>query len=234
MSSLASSLHRALSTTPVPTAARERCWAKLQREIRATQTPAKNSNKRGRQPVEKPDPNPSGLCMCACGRTTPVADRHRPDKGHVRGCHTLYCPGHGARTAQPEYVIDEATGCWVWQRATTSEGYGVAHRPSDRVTMPVHRLIWERLNGPVPRDRHLHHTCLNKLCCNPDHLQLLTNDDHQALHVRLRRVSAGKPGEPNSPGQDVPPPGASHPSFVCGAAPSARPSCGPAPEGELA
>jgi hypothetical protein len=42
-------------------------------------------------------PNPSGLCICGCGQTTPLATRTRAQKGLVKGQHILFMNGHGAR-----------------------------------------------------------------------------------------------------------------------------------------
>lgn len=39
-------------------------------------------------------PNPSGLCECGCGQTTPIAPRTRNVIGHVRGEHIRFIRGH--------------------------------------------------------------------------------------------------------------------------------------------
>ena len=49
----------------------------------------------------------------------------------------------------------------------------------------AHRLLWSRENGPVPTGYDLHHTCENKLCVNPEHLELLSPKDHHKRHGRL-------------------------------------------------
>jgi len=38
--------------------------------------------------------NPSGLCKCGCGKTTPLAQTNRPERGYYKGDHLPYCPGH--------------------------------------------------------------------------------------------------------------------------------------------
>lgn len=35
----------------------------------------------------------------------------------------------------------------------------------------VYRIMYEALKGPVPEGSYLLHTCDNKWCCNPEHLQ---------------------------------------------------------------
>jgi hypothetical protein len=53
-----------------------------------------------------PDPNPSGLCLCGCGRETTIANRNRYGSGMVKGCHTRYIPGHQPRLNPPGHSLD--------------------------------------------------------------------------------------------------------------------------------
>lgn len=39
-------------------------------------------------------PNPSGLCLCGCGETTPVATYTIRTRQIIAGCHLRFCPGH--------------------------------------------------------------------------------------------------------------------------------------------
>jgi hypothetical protein len=61
--------------------------------------------------------------------------------------------------------------CWIWPGAK-SRGYGVKSvKGKSRV---VHRIIYERLYGPVPEGMQLDHLCRNRACCNPFHLEIVT------------------------------------------------------------
>lgn len=62
--------------------------------------------------------------------------------------------------------------CWIWQGAPTTYGYGQI--TINRISYKVHRLAYELLVGPVSADMTLDHLCLNKLCVNPEHLEIVT------------------------------------------------------------
>ena len=57
------------------------------------------------------------------------------------------------------YVMQE-NGCWDWVGATTT-AYGVWN---DTV---AHRVMYERIRGPIPAGLTLDHLCRNRRCVNP-------------------------------------------------------------------
>lgn len=71
------------------------------------------------------------------------------------------------------------SGCWEWQGALTA-GYGVIGRGSrSEGTVLTHRLAYELVVGPIPEDRpHIDHLCRNRRCCNPDHLEAVTQAEN--------------------------------------------------------
>jgi hypothetical protein len=131
-------------------------------------------------------PNPTGLCMCGCGRAAPIADRNRPEQGHVKGQPTYFLRGHTPqqrRLSDPtrRYLVEDCgyeTACWMWQ-GPTSQGY--ARVGIDGSRKLVHRLEWEKRHGAVPDGMQLHHLCEIKRCVNPDHLQLMTAAEHTRI-----------------------------------------------------
>lgn len=77
-------------------------------------------------------------------------------------------------------AIDEGSGCWLWQGATSAKsGYGrirVGSRLDDSVkTVQAHRLSYELHVGPIPEGLDLDHLCRNRACVNPDHLEPVTH-----------------------------------------------------------
>ena len=67
-------------------------------------------------------------------------------------------------------------GCHLWLGALTEKGYGRVTR--EQKGKKVHRLIWEMtgrdLPDYVPGGKQLDHLCLEKSCCNPAHLEVVT------------------------------------------------------------
>lgn len=61
-------------------------------------------------------------------------------------------------------------------------GYG--ELAFNRRPIRVHRFVYETFVGPIPPGRgwHIHHQCGNRLCINPDHLELLTGPEHKRRH----------------------------------------------------
>lgn len=74
-------------------------------------------------------------------------------------------------------VVDD-NGCWVWQGATRA-GYGASGQKL------VHRISAERHFGPLPEDRQVHHQCFNKLCSNPEHLEVTTQSQNLRYSLEI-------------------------------------------------
>ena len=68
-------------------------------------------------------------------------------------------------------MFDVSGDCWDWKGSVIS-GYG-AYRINYRYHR-AHRVVWEALVGPIPEDMVIDHLCRNKLCVNPDHLEVVT------------------------------------------------------------
>lgn len=63
-----------------------------------------------------------------------------------------------------------ATGCIQWQGTRNSQGYGQVVR--DGVKVSAHRYAYEQAHGPIPEGHVIRHTCDNKPCVEPGHLQV--------------------------------------------------------------
>lgn len=72
--------------------------------------------------------------------------------------------------------VQKGDGCWIWQAATGSHGYGFINL-GDRYVL-AHRYSWELANGRRPGRFFVLHSCDNKKCVRPDHLRLGTSKDN--------------------------------------------------------
>ena len=81
--------------------------------------------------------------------------------------------------------IDEM-GCWLWQ-GSKSKGYGYVSMCGSM--RQVHRCLFELLVGTIPNGMELHHRCEKSICCNPDHLTIISAKEHRKLHPHTRRRS---------------------------------------------
>lgn len=71
------------------------------------------------------------------------------------------------------------TPCHIWTAGVMSGGYGSFW---DGNTRRAHAFAYERVNGPLPEGREIHHKCERKLCVNAGHLESLTQPEHAAQH----------------------------------------------------
>lgn len=62
--------------------------------------------------------------------------------------------------------------CWPWSGSLTTAGYGQIS--INKRLRPTHRVAFELVNGKVPDGLVLDHLCRNTVCCNPSHLEAVT------------------------------------------------------------
>ena len=135
--------------------------------------------------------NPSGLCMCGCGKSTNLATRTRPERGETKGQHYRYLSGHGRR--QDLWKVEDrsyTTPCLIWQGNKVKGGYG---RINVGGTMfLVHIYVYLLNVGPIPAGLDLDHLCRQRDCGQWDHLEAVTrqvNVQRSATrHVPLESV----------------------------------------------
>lgn len=99
------------------------------------------------------------------------------------------------------FILDrvvERNGCWEWQGARTSRGYGhfgVCIDGKQR-HFKAHRAAFLIFTGNDPSGLEVMHACDNTRCCNPDHLTLGTHAENMADMKRKGRA-VGAPGPLN-------------------------------------
>jgi hypothetical protein len=75
-------------------------------------------------------------------------------------------------------------GCWEWTATKVNTGYGFI--TFSRKGWLVHRLTYLWVKGEIPDGFTIDHTCRNRACCNPDHLEAVT------LQVNILRAKRGQ------------------------------------------
>lgn len=78
------------------------------------------------------------------------------------------------KTAEEKfYAYTEATkSCWWWRGPTNRAGYGyLMHNYTQSY---AHRWAWEHFVGAIPEGMTIDHLCTNKLCVNPEHMEVVS------------------------------------------------------------
>ena len=68
------------------------------------------------------------------------------------------------------------TPCWLWKGQVGGTGYGRV-RIGGRMHA-VHRVAYELAKGPIPVGLQLDHLCRVRHCCNPSHLEAVTQQEN--------------------------------------------------------
>lgn len=109
-------------------------------------------------------------------RTTPLADRFWPR-------------------------VNKTPSCWFWT-GTQTLGYGYINSDGGRSgqNMRAHRVAWILTRGPIPKGMCVLHTCDQKLCVNPAHLELgshAKNSRDAVLRGLINTRTQRRPGAQN-------------------------------------
>lgn len=93
-------------------------------------------------------------------------------------------------------------GCWMWRMAV-SEGYGIINEGG--TSKLVHRVVYEALRGPIPEGMTLDHLCRERACCNPYHVEVVSDRENVmrglsfgAVNARKKTCPKGHPLEPRN------------------------------------
>lgn len=156
-----------------------------------------------RNPFRTPLPRGnSPLCACGCGARTST----------VR---TEYILGHRPPAKSPsqrlwEKIDKRGSGeCWPWMAHVHRNGYATfIPQNKDGVRVMVHRYAYEELVGPIPDGLTIDHLCKNRACCNPAHMEPVTQGENAIrgggakAGVAARRANAEvgcRRGHPRTP-----------------------------------
>lgn len=89
------------------------------------------------------------------------------------------------------YTPVPESGCWLWDGAVSTNGYGRFKVGKDRAVKYAHRMFYEAAHGAIPDGMSVCHKCDTPLCVNPAHLFLGTQPDNLADMRRKGRQVSG-------------------------------------------
>lgn len=84
--------------------------------------------------------------------------------------------------------MGHGTPCWIYEGSLNSSGYTCMKtgHGDDRRTELVHRASYREYVGPIPAGLVIDHLCRVRTCCNPEHLEPVTQGENIR---RIRRAS---------------------------------------------
>lgn len=69
-------------------------------------------------------------------------------------------------------IIDKITGCWLYQKGIGTRGYATLR--IEGKSYRAHRYSYLMHKGNIPEGLVIDHLCRKTNCCNPDHLEAVT------------------------------------------------------------
>ncbi len=129
---------------------------------------------------------PYGYCHCGCGKKTKLAKHTRKREKTIAGQPMRYIAKHSSNKIHSskkwaafwdkvEITADD-NQCWYWKASCYTSGYGQFNRNGK--LDGAHRIAWMYPDYVIPDGLFICHSCDNKLCCNPKHLFLGTQQDN--------------------------------------------------------
>jgi len=72
-------------------------------------------------------------------------------------------------------AIEPDSGCWLWRGQISNSGYGrIMFSGADgRAMESAHRASYLTFVGPIPVGTLIRQRCGNRLCINPEHLEVM-------------------------------------------------------------
>lgn len=114
-------------------------------------------------------------------------------KGHWQRWSRTGSPGRAEFGPVPpeerfwRFVDKTPAGCWEWTGWRAPGGYGQFDLGQHR-RIYAHRYAYEILVGPIPEGLTIDHLCMNPPCCNPKHLEPVTQAVNNARGPNARKT----------------------------------------------
>lgn len=86
---------------------------------------------------------------------------------------------------------ESADSCWVFTGCIQKGGYGRIGTVNGSVES-AHRASYEVFKGPIPDGLHIDHLCRNRACCNPQHMEAVTQRENTLRGVGATALNSMK------------------------------------------
>lgn len=87
-------------------------------------------------------------------------------------------------------IPEPMSGCWLWLGGLRDKKNGYGAVSWEGKIYRTHKLVFHLLRYVVPSTLTIDHLCRNRLCCNPDHLEPVTQkiNVHRGEGVAARNM----------------------------------------------
>ncbi len=71
-----------------------------------------------------------------------------------------------------------SSGCWLWRGQISNSGYGrmMVRQASGNKMESAHRASYTAFIAPIPDGAIIRQSCRNRLCVNPEHLEIIEQE----------------------------------------------------------
>lgn len=86
---------------------------------------------------------------------------------------------------------------WLGPDSGSGRGGGYPRMCLDGQTVAVHLVVYTHHFGFIPGKKQIDHRCNNRMCVNPDHLQMVTHKKNQKLRAQRAKEKTSDQTEEN-------------------------------------
>ena len=118
---------------------------------------------------------------------------------------TLYADPHALVARMLRRTVRTESGCWIFQGATNSRGYGIVCSGRKGKSVLTHRLVVIARDGEIPNGMTVDHqchdshvcrdvaSCVHRRCVNPEHLAVMTAAENTGRRWESGLCAKGHP-----------------------------------------